>query len=102
MSNITPVSPPSSISLPTNTNVGLKQVSGVFGWMDEKIDSLINPRVIILILVVIFMGYFVINALAGGDNENDNKESALFANISILEIFFCILTISSATLTANE
>ena len=93
MSNITPVSPPSSISLPTNTNVGLKQVSGVFGWMDEKIDSLINPRVIILILVVIFMGYFVINALAGGDNENDNKESALFANISILEIFLWAILI---------
>jgi hypothetical protein len=93
MSNITPVSPPSSISLPTNTNVGLKQVSGVFGWMDEKIDTLINPRVIILILVVIFMGYFVINALAGGDNENDNKESALFANISILEIFLWAILI---------
>jgi hypothetical protein len=93
MSNITQVSPPSSISLPTNTNVGLKQVSGVFGWMDEKIDSLINPRVIILILVVIFMGYFVINALAGGDNENDNKESALFANISILEIFLWAILI---------
>ena len=93
MSNITPVSPPSSISLPTNTNVGLKQVSGVFGWMDEKIDPLINPRVIILILVVIFMGYFVINALAGGDNENDNKESALFANISILEIFLWAILI---------
>ena len=93
MSNITQVSPPSSISLPTNTNVGLKQVSGVFGWMDEKIDSLINPRVIILILVVIFMGYFVINDLAGGDNENDNKESALFANISILEIFLWAILI---------
>jgi len=93
MSNITPVSPPSSISLPTNTNVGLKQVSGVFGWMDEKIDTLINPRVIILILVVVFMGYFVINALAGGDNENDNKESALFANISILEIFLWAILI---------
>lgn len=93
MSNITQVSPPSSISLPTNTNVGLKQVSGVFGWMDEKIDSLINPRVIILILVVIFMGYFVINALAGGDNENDNKESTLFANISILEIFLWAILI---------
>jgi hypothetical protein len=93
MSNITPVSPPSSISLPTNTNVGLKQVSGVFDWMDEKIDPLINPRVIILILVVVFMGYFVINALAGGDNENDNKESALFANISILEIFLWAILI---------
>jgi len=93
MSNITPVSPPSSISLPTNTNIGLKQVSGVFGWMDEKIDTLINPRVIILILVVVFMGYFVINALAGGDNENDNKESALFANISILEIFLWAILI---------
>jgi len=93
MSNITPVSPPSSISLPTNTNVGLKQVSGVFDWMDEKIDPLINPRVIILILVVVFMGYFVINALAGGGNENDNKESALFANISILEIFLWAILI---------
>ena len=39
------------------------------------------------------MGYFVINALAGGDNENDNKESALFANISILEIFLWAILI---------
>jgi hypothetical protein len=93
MSNITPVSPPSSLSIPTNANVGLKQVSGIFGWMDEKIDTLINPRVIILILVVIFMGYFVINALAGGDNPNDNKENTLFANISILEIFLWAILI---------
>jgi len=44
---------------------------------------------IILICVVLLMGYFVINALAGGNgtSENDNRESTLFANVSILEIF---------------
>jgi hypothetical protein len=33
------------------------------------------------------MVYFVLNALAGGGSENDTRESTLFANVSILEIF---------------
>lgn len=61
----------------------------MFSWMDGKIDKFIKPRVIVLILVVIAMAYFVINALAGGGDtaETDNKESTLFANVSIIEIF---------------
>lgn len=60
----------------------------MFSWMDGKIDEFIKPRVIVLILVVVAMAYFVINALAGGGTaEADNKEGALFANVSIIEIF---------------
>ena len=65
----------------------------MFDWMDGKIDEFINPRVIVLLLVVIAMVYFVINALAGGSAEVDNKESTLFANVSILEIFLWAILI---------
>ena len=80
-------SSPSSSSLSTG---GLNKVSGIFEWMDSKIDQYINPRVIILVLIVIFMGYFVVNALAGEDLDNENT---LFANISILEIFLWAILI---------
>ncbi len=50
-------------------------------------EEFINPRVILLICVVIFMVYFVVNALAGGGSENDTPENTLFANVSIIEIF---------------
>ena len=75
--------------MPIAPTVGLNEVSGMFNWMDGKIDEFIKPRVIVLILVVIAMAYFVINALAGGGDtaETDNKESTLFANVSIIEIF---------------
>jgi hypothetical protein len=74
--------------MPIAPTVGLNEVSGMFSWMDGKIDEFIKPRVIVLILVVVAMAYFVINALAGGDTaEADNKESTLFANVSIIEIF---------------
>jgi hypothetical protein len=75
--------------MPIAPTVGLNEVSGMFNWMDGKIDEFIKPRVIVLILVVIAMAYFVINALAGGGDtaEADNKESTLFANVSIIEIF---------------
>lgn len=87
ISNPSPVSPPSSIAIPKAASVGINEVTGMFEWMDGKIDKFITPRVIILLLVIICMGYFVINALAGGGSENDSRESTLFANISILEIF---------------
>ena len=74
--------------MPIAPTVGLNEVSGMFNWMDGKIDEFIKPRVIVLILVVVAMAYFVINALAGGGSaEADNKESALSANVSIIEIF---------------
>ena len=74
--------------MPIAPTVGLNEVSGMFSWMDGKIDEFIKPRVIVLILVVVAMAYFVINALAGGGTaEADNKEGALFANVSIIEIF---------------
>lgn len=73
--------------LPASANVGLSQVSGIFDWMDGKMEEFINPRVILLICVVIFMVYFVVNALAGGGSENDTQENTLFANVSIIEIF---------------
>jgi hypothetical protein len=79
----TQVSNPSS----SPANVGLSQVSGIFDWMDGKMEEFINPRVILLICVVIFMVYFVVNALAGGGSENDTPENTLFANVSIIEIF---------------
>jgi hypothetical protein len=84
-----PASPASPASSASPASVGLSQISSVFEWMDGKIDEYINPRMIILICVVLLMGYFVINALAGGNgtSENDNRESTLFANVSILEIF---------------
>ena len=86
-STASPSPSPSSSSLSTG---GLNKVSGIFEWMDGKIDQYINPRVIILVLVVIFMGYFVVNALAGGGSDNENT---LFANISILEIFLWAILI---------
>jgi hypothetical protein len=77
-----------SIKMPIAPTVGLNEVSGMFSWMDGKIDEFIKPRVIVLILVVIAMAYFVINALAGDESgEFDNNEGALFANVSIIEIF---------------
>lgn len=66
---------------------GLNQISSIFEWMDGKVDEYLNTRVVILICVVIFMIYFVLNALAGGDSANDSQEGTLFANVSILEIF---------------
>lgn len=69
---------------PSPASVGL---SGIFDWMDGKMTEFINYRVILIICVVIFMVYFVVNALAGGGSENDTRENTLFANVSILEIF---------------
>lgn len=66
---------------------GLNEVSSIFEWIDGKVDGYLNMRAIILICVVIFMVYFVLNALAGGGTENDTRENTLFANVSILEIF---------------
>lgn len=82
------MSQPASTKMPIAPTVGLNEVSGMFSWMDGKIDEFIKPRVIVLILVVVAMAYFVINALAGGGSaEADNKEGALSANVSIIEIF---------------
>jgi hypothetical protein len=73
---------------PSPASVGLSEVSGIFDWMDTKMVEFINLRVILILCVVIFMGYFVVNALAGGGgSENDTRESTLFADISILEVF---------------
>lgn len=55
--------------------------------MDGKMEEFITPRTILIVCVVIFMAYFVVNALAGGGSENDTRESTLFADISIIEIF---------------
>jgi len=84
--NIPQVSSSSSSSIPKVSSIGLNQVTGIFEWMDGKIDQLLNLRIILLVIFVIAMIYFVINALAGGTSENDNAESTLFANVSILEI----------------
>ena len=72
---------------PSPDRVGLSQVSSIFQWIDGNVDKYINTRMVVLICVVIFMVYFVLNALAGGDSENDTRENTLFANVSILEIF---------------
>ena len=72
---------------PRPERAGLNQISSIFEWIDGKVDDYINARVVILICVVIFMVYFVVNALAGGGSENDTREGMLFANVSILEIF---------------
>ena len=76
-----------SISVPKASSVGLGQITGMFDWMDGKIDEFITLRVVLLIVFVVAMVYFVINALAGGTSENDSGEGTLFANVSILEIF---------------
>jgi hypothetical protein len=55
--------------------------------MDGKMEQFITPRTILIICVVLFMAYFVVNALAGGGSENDTRENTLFANVSIIEIF---------------
>ena len=73
-------------------SAGLKQVSSIFEWLDGKVDDYLNIRIVFLICVVVFMVYFVINALSGGgggggDSENVSREATLFANVSILEIF---------------
>jgi hypothetical protein len=81
---------------PTNEHpgrVGLSEVSSIFQWIDGNVDKYINMRIVILICVVIFMGYFVLNALAGGNSENDSRENTLFANVSILEIFLWAILI---------
>ena len=62
----------------------LNNVSGIFGWLDNKLDSIIKPRFIIIILIVIGMFYFIITALGGG--ESNNTETSIIANTSILEI----------------
>ena len=85
--NISQTSAPPSTDVPKAASVGLSQVTGMFDWMDGKIDKLLDVRVILLIIFILVMVYFVINALAGGTSENDNAESTLFANTSILEIF---------------
>ena len=72
---------------PTPASVGLSQVSSIFEWMDGKMEEFITPRAIIIICVAIFMAYFVVNALAGGGSENDTRETTLFADVSIIEIF---------------
>jgi hypothetical protein len=61
----------------------LNKVSGIFGWLDDKLDAVIKPRIIIIVLIVIGMFYFVISALGSG---GDNNETTIFANTSILEI----------------
>jgi hypothetical protein len=61
----------------------LNNVSGIFGWLDDKLDAVIKPRVIIIVLIVIGMFYFVITALGSG---GDTNETTIFANTSILEI----------------
>jgi hypothetical protein len=81
------VSNPSPSASPSSSSIGLSQVSGIFDWMDGKMEEFINFRVILLICAVIFMAYFVVNALAGGGSENDTRENTLFANVSIIEIF---------------
>lgn len=80
----------SLVPMPTSaskSSMPFNEVSGIFDWVDGKIDEYISPRVIILICIVILMVYFVVNALGGGTSENDTRESTLFANVSILEIF---------------
>ena len=72
---------------PRPDRAGLNEVSSIFEWIDGKVDGYLNMRAIILICVIIFMVYFVTNALAGGGSENDTREGTLFANVSILEIF---------------
>ena len=72
---------------PRPDRAGLNQISSIFEWIDGKVDGYLNARVVILICVVIFMVYFVVNALAGGGSENETREGMLFANVSILEIF---------------
>ena len=81
------VSNPLPAPTPAPASVGLSQVSSIIEWMDGKMEQFITPRTILLICVVIFMAYFVVNALAGGGSENDTRENTLFANVSIIEIF---------------
>jgi hypothetical protein len=63
----------------------LNNVSGIFGWLDDKLDAVIKPRVILIVLIVIGMFYFVIYALGSGGGGS-NTETTIFANTSILEI----------------
>jgi len=82
-----PAAAASAASASRPDRVGLSEVSSIFQWIDGNVDKYINMRIVILICVVIFMVYFVLNALAGGNSENDTRENTLFANVSILEIF---------------
>jgi hypothetical protein len=74
-------------SEPSTARAGLNQISSIFEWIDGNVDKYLNPRVVVLVCIVIFMVYFVLNALSGSNSENDTRENTLFANISILEIF---------------
>jgi len=87
--NQSPVSPTSSSSsgLPLAASVGVNEIKGMFEWMDGKIDTVLTVRVVLIFVVVCIVTYFVLNALAGGTSENDTKESTMFADVSILEIF---------------
>jgi len=97
--NPSPVSPPSSSSsssssgLPLSASVGVNEVKGMFDWMDGKIDTVLTVRVVLIFVVVCMVTYFVLNALAGGTSENDTKESTMFADVSILEIFLWAILI---------
>jgi hypothetical protein len=73
--------------MPSPSPSSASQVSSIFDWFDGKMEQFITPRTIIIICVVIFMAYFVVNALAGGGSENDTREATLFADVSIIEIF---------------
>lgn len=69
----------------------VSNVSGVFGWLDEKLDAVINPRFIIIILIVIGMSYFIISALGNG-NSNVGEDTTM-KNTSIIEILLCAIFI---------
>jgi hypothetical protein len=73
----------SGISTPSSPPL-INNMSSIFGWLDDKFDTLIKPRIIIIILIVIGMFYFIISALGSG-NGNDGEDT-IFANTSIIEI----------------
>lgn len=71
---------------PVSVDVGhLNNVSGIFGWLDSKLDTVIKPRFIVIIFIVIGMFYFIISRTLGSGDSNDS-ETTILVNTSILEI----------------
>lgn len=72
-----------------NPTISFNEIGGIFDWIDNQIDAT-NPRLVLIIVVVVGMFYFVIRALGGGiiginDTNEGSNENPMLSNSSILE-----------------
>jgi hypothetical protein len=72
-----------------NPTISFNEIGGIFDWIDNQIDAS-NPRLVLIIILVVGMFYFVIRALGGGiiginDNNEGSNENPMLSSSSILE-----------------